>query len=382
MNKYNSYADRLSVFGQIVTDNVTVMLSYWDKDLTCRFANDAFGKWYGKQTDDVIDKVTLPELLGERYEVIAEYVKGVMRGEPQIFEREAVVAGKSKGFAIVNYIPHMVAGEVMGFISQSADVTQLMELELELKAKNKLVVEQNTRLLNFANIVSHNLKNHAINLATVLDFYNNATTEEEKEEMMGYLMGVSKGFSTTVDNLGEIVHAQNLGTKKPVMVNLHEYVEKSLEILRIELKTTKATIINNISPDTELRINPAYCESIILNLLSNTLKYRHPDRTPVVVLHTEEQNGYIVLNIADNGLGINMKKYGKDLFGMYKTFHGNADAHGIGLFITNFQVEAMGGHIEVTSTENVGSTFRVFFRKNPDSETVTNPLNNVVMGVE
>lgn len=378
MQNINIQPDDQTKFWQIVTDNVTVMLSYWDKNMICRFANNAYCKLFDIEPDDLVNKLTLPVLIGTRYNKIETYVKEVLEGKPQTFEREAIADGGKSGYALVNYFPHIVDGVVEGFISQAADITPLMQMEQELKAKNTMVIEQNTRLLNFANIVSHNLKNHAINLATVLDFYLNAESPEEKEEMMGYLKGVSKGFSNTVDNLNEIVTAQNLVTKKPVTVNLHEYVERSLEILRLEIRSTEAIIRNNVRVDTELRINPAYCESIVLNLLSNTLKYRHPDRAPVVDVNATEQNGFIVLSVKDNGQGIDLDKHGKDLFGMYKTFHGNSDANGIGLFITNFQVQAMGGHIEVESKVNEGSIFKVFFRENQDTDTISTPIRNVV----
>ena len=70
-----------------------------------------------------------------------------------------------------------------------------------------------------------------------------------------------------------------------------------------------------------------------------------------------------MLNVMDNGLGIDLDKYGKKLFGMYKTFHRNKDARGIGLFITKNQVESMGGKISVVSEVNVGTTFTVKFLK-------------------
>jgi sensor histidine kinase regulating citrate/malate metabolism len=65
----------------------------------------------------------------------------------------------------------------------------------------------------------------------------------------------------------------------------------------------------------------------------------------------------------DNGLGIDLEKYEKDFFGMYKTFHGNPDAQGIGLFITKYQVEAMGGEITVESKVEKGINFKVYFRE-------------------
>ncbi|OCC28252.1 Histidine kinase [Leptospira interrogans serovar Canicola] len=102
-------------------------------------------------------------------------------------------------------------------------------------------------------------------------------------------------------------------------------------------------------------------ESILLNFLTNAVKYRHPDRVPEITLNAERQENRLILSIKDNGLGIDMKKYGDKLFGMYKTFHNNKDAKGIGLFITKNQVEAMGGKIEVESRLNNGTTFRIIF---------------------
>ena len=48
---------------------------------------------------------------------------------------------------------------------------------------------------------------------------------------------------------------------------------------------------------------------------------------------------------------------------MYKTFHKNQNARGIGLFITKNQVEAMGGRIEVYSEVNKGTMFKIFFNE-------------------
>jgi signal transduction histidine kinase len=69
------------------------------------------------------------------------------------------------------------------------------------------------------------------------------------------------------------------------------------------------------------------------------------------------------LYIKDNGLGIDLEKHGNRLFGMYKTFHKNANARGLGLFITKNQIEAMNGMVEVESEVNVGTTFKITFHE-------------------
>ncbi len=77
----------------------------------------------------------------------------------------------------------------------------------------------------------------------------------------------------------------------------------------------------------------------------------------------EKVEPYIVLHFKDNGLGLNLNKNGHKIFGMYKTFHGNEDAKGIGLFITKNQLEAMNGKIEVESIEGEGSNFKIYFNE-------------------
>lgn len=100
-------------------------------------------------------------------------------------------------------------------------------------------------------------------------------------------------------------------------------------------------------------------ESIVLNLTTNAIKYRDPEKEPTLTIQSYTEDEFIVLSVEDNGKGIDMERYGGKVFGMYKTFHGNKDARGIGLFITKNQIESMGGTIELESAVGVGTTFKI-----------------------
>jgi signal transduction histidine kinase len=112
-------------------------------------------------------------------------------------------------------------------------------------------------------------------------------------------------------------------------------------------------------------------ESIMLNLVTNAIKYRSPERLPVVIINAHTNYKGIVITIEDNGLGIDLERYRNKLFGMNKTFHGNEDARGLGLYITKNQVESMGGRIEVESKLNVGTKFSVYLNSNFNNKTNT-----------
>jgi signal transduction histidine kinase len=106
---------------------------------------------------------------------------------------------------------------------------------------------------------------------------------------------------------------------------------------------------------------PAYLESILLNLVTNGIKYKHPKRVPHIIIKTFFEGNHTCLVISDNGLGIDLDQYGSRLFKMNETFHNNADARGIGLYITKNQIEKMGGCIEVKSEVDKGTTFKIKF---------------------
>lgn len=249
-----------------------------------------------------------------------------------------------------------------GILISSAirDVTLKREREEEQKATYELIGEQNKRLLNFAHIVSHNLRNHTANFNMLLDLFEHAETNEEKEEYFSYLRSLSIAFNESIENLNELVKVQISikNTKEHIVIK--DFLKRVLITLTGEISLSRATINDHIQKDFTIEYNAAYMESILLNLLSNAVKYRHRDRTPVINIYAYYEKGRPVIEVSDNGLGLDLQLYGSKLFGMYKTFHGNKDAKGIGLFITKNQVEALGGKIEVHSEVGKGTTFKVY----------------------
>ncbi len=369
-SKYMSPEDhKLESIGLKVADHVTAMLAYWDKDLVCRFANAAYRDWFGKTREEMVDKMTIRELLGPLYEKNLPYIKGALEGKVQTFERDIPVHSGGTRSSIANYFPDIVDGEVRGFFVHVADISQIKLLEKEIIRSNDLIKEQNRRLLSFSNIVSHNLRSYANNLTAILELFVTASSDKEKQMLFHHLQSISKGFSSTIAHLNEIVEIQNLNTLQLESINLHDYVDNIIQVLGVQVQACHAVVQNKVSAEAEILANPAYMESILLNLLTNAIKYRHPERRLIIELTSAQRENGLELCVKDNGLGIDLGKYGKDIFGMYKTFHKNADAKGIGLFITKLQVEAMQGAIAVQSEEHRGTSFIIHFSRQPTRQT-------------
>jgi signal transduction histidine kinase len=85
----------------------------------------------------------------------------------------------------------------------------------------------------------------------------------------------------------------------------------------------------------------------------------------VITLRTTRDDDFVCLTVSDNGLGINLDKYGKNMFTLYKRFHTHMEGKGLGLYLVKTQITALGGKIEVESEPDKGTTFKVYFKYQP-----------------
>ena len=240
------------------------------------------------------------------------------------------------------------------------DITKTKQAENDLSSSLDLVTEQNKRLLNFSYIVSHNLRSHSSNIESITSLIEFSESEEETLEMVQLLKKVTQSLNDTMHNLNEVVNIKANINIVSEPLNLRQYSEEAIAILTEQIAIKDVQIINNIASDVIVVYNPAYMQSIFLNLISNAIRYSHSDRKPEITIDFYTEKDKKVLQISDNGIGIDLNKNRDKIFGMYKTFSTNSDSKGIGLFITKNQIDAMGGSIYVESEPNIGTTFKIY----------------------
>jgi signal transduction histidine kinase len=256
-----------------------------------------------------------------------------------------------------------IKGQTYALLGISMDISTLKQKEDELKNLIDVTSIQNKKLVNFAHIVSHNLRSHTANFSMLLEFLNNENDENEKNRIVRMLTKASNNLLSTLDNLNEVVKINTNTNISRERINLKKSFESVHENLVALFETNNVVFKNHIPSKLNVYGIPAYVESIILNLLTNAVKYKHPNKNPKITVTAKKEGNKIVFSVEDNGIGIDLNKNGDKLFGMYKTFHNNDDARGIGLYITKNQIEAMGGSIIACSELNIGTTFKVYFNE-------------------
>ncbi|RYG19138.1 MAG: PAS domain S-box protein, partial [Chitinophagaceae bacterium] len=194
------------------------------------------------------------------------------------------------------------------------DITTQKQAEVALNHSFNLVTEQNKRLLNFSYIVSHNLRSHASNIQGITELIENAQSDQERNEMIQLLKTVADNLNETLLNLNNVVNIQSSIDIVVEPLNLDDYIQRTLSTLNAQILNRNVSIINKVNENVLINYNRAYLESILLNLFSNAIKYSHDERDPVISVTCFEENGQQVLRISDNGIGIDLKKYGEKMF--------------------------------------------------------------------
>jgi PAS domain S-box-containing protein len=238
------------------------------------------------------------------------------------------------------------------------DITPLILKQEELRSMVDVAAEQNKRLVNFTYIISHNIRSHVANIIGILDISEDLG---DNELALSMIQESTSNLDQTLNNLNEIISIQAHTSLPIIELNVYHEINRIIQSINVLITEAGTTLIYQFDPSVVIMTNPAYFESIVLNLITNALKYKSPLRSLWIEIDLYQEGDYKVLIFKDNGLGINLDKYRDQLFGLYKTFHKNKDARGLGLYIIKTQVEAMKGKIEVESELNTGTVFKIYF---------------------
>ncbi len=252
-----------------------------------------------------------------------------------------------------------VSGKPEQYVSIRTNITAQKQAEEEKQKTVDVISDQRNRLVDFSYIISHNIRSHASNILGIADLLNNIRHEDKKLELIQTLNISAKNLDETLRHINTLLKIQSNFHHKKKKINLKEMIDKVIDSVSIQISELGAAITNEVPKDTQIKTDPIYLNNVFQNLIRNALKYRKPNISPLIKISADQLNDKLSISVSDNGLGIDLKKYGGKIFGMYKTFHDMPGAKGIGLFITKNQIEALGGSIEVRSEVNKGSTFTI-----------------------
>jgi len=315
-----------------------------------------------------ISKYPKEELLGQDHRIInsgyhsKEFIKSIWTtiANGKIWKGELKNKAKDGTFywvdtTIIPFLDQM--GKPYQYVAIRSDITDKKRGEEEIKKMLIKAEYQNKQLIDFCNIISHNLRAPLVNISMLLDFMEETEKEDEKEEAFQRIRPVVNHINEIFNKLVESLQVKQDIEIQSEKLDFSKCIEKSLIDFQTQIKEYNITVEIDCDEVATVYYPEKYLDSIFSNLIGNAIKYRSPDRNLVIKIKTKQNKNHILLSIEDNGLGINLERHKDAIFKIRRTFHKHPDAKGLGLFMTKTQIDAMNGEIWVESQEQTGSTF-------------------------
>lgn len=249
-------------------------------------------------------------------------------------------------------------GEIIRWFGTSTNIHEQVIKTEELQRTND-------ELDNFVYTASHDLRTPVLNIDGLLQLMKTKVPAGDRIEVQNLYERMGKSvqqLKQTISDLADVTRIQRDQAEDTHWINLPELVEEFKVNHQLLFEGTDAILETDLAEEELCCISRKHMRSLLDNLLSNALKYRHPQRTPHVQIKLEIENGYYKLAIHDNGIGIAQEHQGK-VFDMFKRFHSYSSGSGIGLYIVKKIIEKYEGRIQINSAPEIGTTFTIWLKK-------------------
>jgi signal transduction histidine kinase len=226
----------------------------------------------------------------------------------------------------------------------------------DIQTTNQELIKQNNELLQFSYTVSHNLRGPVARLLGLTNIMQYAKSAEERNQMVDRIRQASRDLDATLKDVSKVIDVTNDLHQSNEWVSLHEEWAKSNSALE-EVMKDSFRISADFENADKLFTLKAFIQSVFFNLLSNAIKYRSDERDLEVCAFSRKENGNIIIEVKDNGLGMDVDRYKDSVFKLFKRFHTHVEGRGLGLYLVKTQVEALNGTVEILSQVGKGTLF-------------------------
>ncbi len=329
------------------------------------YVNPAFTTLTGYKPEDVIGKTAnvFMNKTSLRYD-FKKISQALKKKEEISFETINLNKNKEEYWTNISMIPITNKdNEHSHWISIQRDISKEKEREKEREQLISELTQNNKDLKQFSYITSHNLRAPLSNLTGLLNLIEDIPVEDE--ELKEIINGFSKStnqLNETINDLVKVIIIKDSPSIDKEQVVIKDVFENIFNQLSFLINAKKPIIKMDFEKAETIYTNKSYFESILLNLMTNSLKYKDEVRKLKIEISSKVKENKTIITFKDNGIGIDLERNKDKIFGLYQRFHDYADSKGLGLYLVKSQVESMGGTISVESEVGKGTSFKITFK--------------------
>ncbi len=261
----------------------------------------------------------------------------------------------------MNVLPYHVKKQkkTNGVIITFVEITMRIK---DLKEQEKLIAEHEMLL----DTISHDIKNPLTALSLTIQMLKKVP-EKGMEKFPVLLANIEVSLTNMQLIINDLTKSRWQKHKYQAveeLLNFEHIIEDVKLTLAPQIDESKAIIKSSIGV-SEIIFVRRKLRSLVYNLVNNAIKYKSPERKPEIFIKTEEVEGFMVISVGDNGIGIAKNDLTK-VFGKYQRLADSIEGTGIGLYLVKEIVNGSGGKVTVESKLGQGSVFKIFLKLQPE----------------
>lgn len=287
-----------------------------------------------------------------RYPTIIENIKTVI-STGKLLEKE--IQTTNFRWYQMNILPYLVREEnkTNGVIITFVDITHRIR---DLKDQERMIAEQQLLL----DTIAHDIKNpiHALGLTVQL---MKKLPEDNMKDFPLFMDSLEASLIDLKKVIESLVNAHLQRQKYQTEEELLDF-ENILEDVRLTLASQIYETGTQIKFDlkvSELTFVRRKLRSLMFNLISNAIKYTPADRTPSIEISTYVEGEFLVITVADNGMGLSEQDQ-EHIFEKFFRVHTTPEGSGVGLYLVHTITTSAKGKIEIESESGKGSVFKIY----------------------
>jgi len=243
------------------------------------------------------------------------------------------------------------------------EIQEHKNTEAALRSLSGELQTSNNELQQFAYLSSHNMRAPVMNLISLLKLFDKTQLSDKNKLYLDKIEQSSASLNNLVNDLNEIVAARKTGEDQWTHLSFSEEFKNVCDLVSEKIREHCTEIETDFTKAESVFHSRKILQSVLLNLITNAIKYRNIDRPPNIKVSTYAEKDFIYLRFTDNGRGIDLNKYGSKIFNMYQRFDPDVEGKGLGLYLVRTQLEASEGSIKITESSSNGTTFLVAFKQ-------------------
>lgn len=344
------------------------MNAFIDHQHIYRYANHAYLDFFGLAREAVEGK-PVAQVLGKEFfeDTVKPRLDAALAGESGHFEGGLAHGTDYPVHVDVTYLPARdAAGVIIGAVVRLHNVQKLKERELLLRSSLTELEHKTLEQQRFIHIVSHDLRepvNTIINFSTHLAEHYAQALPPEARRYLDFVQGGGTRMKQLLDDLVAYVQLEkDMADLRPVDLNA------TMNLVSADLADVMARTGGSVDWDGMPRVHGdgTLLRVLLQNLVANGIKFVAPEIVPQVTLAALAGDGFIEIQVRDNGIGVPEEQREK-IFDMFQRLHlrKQYEGTGLGLSICRRIAEMHGGRISVTAAAGGGSCFSVFLPDSP-----------------